>query len=187
MSAITSSAQPSPAVGSPRSGLRREYGSARSRAARVAGSGRRCPQSTPPQAGAYWADPAETADVFVDGWVRTRDLARLDADGYLHLIGRVRDVIIVNANLVYAGPIERALAADPAVAEAYVVGRPDDVTGEAVHAYLVPADGHSPDAVRLRARVVAALGEAAAPKTIQQIDRVPVGPSGKPDKRALAV
>ncbi len=141
---------------------------------------------TPAQATAYWNDPAETADVFVDGWVRTRDLARLDDDGYLHLLGRIRDVVIVHANLVYAGPIERVLAADPTVAEAYVVGRPDDVTGEAVHAYVVPAAGHTPDAGRLRALVVRALGEASAPQTIRWIDRVPVGPSGKPDKRALA-
>ncbi|MFE2617211.1 class I adenylate-forming enzyme family protein [Micromonospora chalcea] len=141
---------------------------------------------TPAQAAAYWNDPAETADVFVDGWVRTRDLARLDGDGYLHLLGRIRDVVIVHANLVYAGPIERVLATDPTVAEAYVVGRPDDVTGEAVHAYVVPAAGHTPDAGRLRALVVRALGEASAPQTIRWIDRVPVGPSGKPDKRALA-
>ncbi|MEU1887489.1 fatty acid--CoA ligase family protein [Micromonospora rifamycinica] len=140
---------------------------------------------TPAQATAYWADPVETADVFTDGWVRTRDLARLDADGYLHLFGRVRDVIIVNANLVYAGPIERVLAADPSVAEAYVVSRPDDVTGEAVHAYVVPAAGHEPDAERLRARVAAALGAAAVPTTVAVIAAVPVGPSGKPDKRAL--
>ncbi|MEE3920870.1 hypothetical protein V2I01_29925 [Micromonospora sp. BRA006-A] len=84
---------------------------------------------TPAQAASYWNDPAESAEVFVDGWVRTRDLARLDSDGYLHLLGRIRDVGIVQANLVYAGPIERILAADPTVAEAYVVGRPDDATG----------------------------------------------------------
>ncbi|MEV7348408.1 fatty acid--CoA ligase family protein [Micromonospora chalcea] len=141
---------------------------------------------TPAQATAYWDDPDESADVFVDGWVRTRDLARLDGDGYLHLLGRIRDVIIVHANLVYAGPIERVLAADPTVAEAYVVGRPDDVTGEAVHAYVVPAAGHDIDAGRLRAVVTEALGESSAPKTIQAIERVPVAASGKPDKRALA-
>ncbi|MGC4806167.1 class I adenylate-forming enzyme family protein [Micromonospora sp. DT233] len=141
---------------------------------------------TPAQAAAYWADPAESAEVFVDGWVRTRDLARLDADGYLHLLGRLRDVVIVNANVVYAGPVERVLAADAEVAEAYVVGRPDDVTGEAVHAYVVPAAGRCPEAARLRALVAAALGEAAAPRTIRLISGVPVGPSGKPDKRALA-
>ncbi|TBL42806.1 AMP-dependent synthetase [Verrucosispora sp. SN26_14.1] len=141
---------------------------------------------TPAQATAYQGDPVETAEVFVDGWVRTRDLARLDSDGYLHLLGRIRDVIIVHATLVYAGPIERVLVADPTVAEAYVVGRPDDLTGEAVHAYVVPADGHTPDAARLRALVAETLGGASAPQTIQSIERVPVGPSGKPDKHTLA-
>ncbi|WP_327643757.1 AMP-binding enzyme [Micromonospora zamorensis] len=108
------------------------------------------------------------------------------SNGYLHLLGRIRDVIIVQANLVYAGPIERVLAADPTVAEAYVVGRPDDVTGEAVHAYVVPAAGRVPDGERLRAVVAQTLGEPSVPRTIQSIDRVPVAPSGKPDKRALS-
>jgi fatty-acyl-CoA synthase len=140
---------------------------------------------TPSQAIGYWGEPAETADVFADGWVRTRDLARLDEDGYLHLLGRVRDVIIVNANLIYAGPIERALAEHPDVAEAYVVGRPDDRTGEAIHAYLVPRANRLPDVEALRRLVAVRLGDAAVPQTVTVIDRVPVAPSGKPDKRAL--
>ncbi|WP_112669956.1 AMP-binding enzyme [Micromonospora saelicesensis] len=64
--------------------------------------------------------------------------------------------------------------------------RPDDVTGEAVHAYVVPAAGRVPDAERLRAVVAQTLGEPSVPRTIQSIDRVPVAPSGKPDKRALS-
>jgi fatty-acyl-CoA synthase len=140
---------------------------------------------TPAQAGSYWQNPQESADVFVAGWVRTRDLATVGDDGYLRLLGRVRDIIIVNANLIYAGPIERVLAADPAIAEAYVVGRPDDVTGEAVHAYLVAKTGRTPDPDVLRELVRERLGEAAVPQTITLIDRVPIAASGKPDKIAL--
>ncbi|MEO3819793.1 AMP-binding protein [Plantactinospora sp. B24E8] len=140
---------------------------------------------TPAQASGYWADPAETAEVFVDGWVRTRDLARLDPDGYLHLLGRTRDVIIVNANLQYAGPIERALATHPDVAEAYVVAAPDEETGEAVHAFVVPAPGHRPDPGVLRALVRDRLGEASVPRLVTVVDEVPVSPAGKPDKRRL--
>ena len=140
---------------------------------------------TPAQASGYWAEPAETADVFAGGWVRTRDLARLGEDGYLRLLGRVRDVIIVNANLIYAGPIERALAEHPEVAEAYVVARPDDRTGEAIHAYVVPRANRLPDVGVLRKLVAGRLGDAAVPQTVTMIDRVPVAPSGKPDKRAL--
>jgi fatty-acyl-CoA synthase len=142
---------------------------------------------TPWQSTFYWDDPAETAEVFVDGWVRTRDLASIGPDGYLRLEGRARDVIIVQAELVYAGPIERALAASPAVAEAYVVGRPDEDSGEAVHAFVVPAPDRTPSVVELRALVEARLGPKAVPATITLIDAVPVAPSGKPDKNALQV
>jgi fatty-acyl-CoA synthase len=141
---------------------------------------------TPAQSSGYWDDPAETADVFTGGWVRTRDLARLGPDGYLYLLGRVRDVIIVNANLIYAGPIERVLATHPDVSEAYVLGRPDADTGEAIHAYVVPATGRVPDAGVLGAFVAERLGEAAVPRSVTVIDRVPLAPSGKPDKQALA-
>jgi len=140
---------------------------------------------TPAQACGYWAEPAETAEVFVDGWVRTRDLARVDADGYLHLLGRTRDVVIVNANLVYAGPIERTLATHPDVAEAYVVAAPDEETGEAVHAFVVPAGDRRPDPDALRALVRRRLGEASVPRVVTVITEVPVAPSGKPDKRRL--
>ncbi|MDG4808050.1 fatty acid--CoA ligase family protein [Micromonospora sp. WMMD1120] len=140
---------------------------------------------TPAQASSYWRDPTESAEVFVDGWVRTRDLGHVDADGYLRLLGRARDVIIVNAQLVYAGPVERALAADAAVAEAYVVGAPDEVTGEAVHAYVVPVHGRTPDPDVLRKLVAAQVNDHAVPRTVTVIDRVPLAPSGKPDKRQL--
>lgn len=140
---------------------------------------------TPAQASSYWQDPEETAKVFVDGWVRTRDLATLGDDGFLRLLGRARDVIIVQATLVYAGPIERVLAADPDVAEAYVIGRPDDETGEAICAYVVPVTDRTPDPAALRARVAAQLGPSSVPKSVTVIDHVPLAPSGKPDKAAL--
>ena len=141
---------------------------------------------TPAQARGYWADPAETAAVFVDGWVRTRDLGHRDAAGRLYLTGRTRDVIIVNANLHYAGPIERVLATHPDVAEAYVVGAPSEETGEAVHAFVVPA-GRTPDFAALRALVAGQLGEGCVPSAITLIDEPPLAPSGKPDKRLLRV
>ncbi|MCC2319985.1 class I adenylate-forming enzyme family protein [Cellulomonas xiejunii] len=140
---------------------------------------------TPAQASGYWGDPRETAGVFADGWVRTRDLGHVDADGYVHLEGRARDVVIVDAQLVHAGAVERVLELDPAVAEAYVAARPDDLTGEAVHAWVVAAHGQVPDAAALRDRVAATLGTVAVPQTVTLVDHVPLAPSGKPDKSAL--
>ncbi|MGP2440803.1 class I adenylate-forming enzyme family protein [Streptomyces sp. JW3] len=142
---------------------------------------------TPAQCGGYWREPELTAEVFTpDGWVRTRDLGRLDDAGRLWLTGRARDVIIVNANVYYAGPVERLLATHPAVAEAYVTAVPDDSTGEAVHAFVVPADGREPELGALRELVAARLGEACAPTRLTLIDEVPLTPAGKPDKRRLA-
>ncbi|WP_433663164.1 ANL family adenylate-forming protein [Nocardia sp. CA-128927] len=133
----------------------------------------------------YLGDPAETADVLVDGWLRTRDLGYLDDDGYLYLTGRARDVIIVDALPVYAGPIERVLSGHPDVDQAYVVGAPDDRRGEAVHAFIVPLTGHSPDSTTLSALVRAELGESSVPQTYTVVADAPIAASGKPDKKAL--
>ncbi|MFI8202966.1 class I adenylate-forming enzyme family protein [Streptomyces sp. NPDC085937] len=142
---------------------------------------------TPSQGCGYWREPALSAEVFTaDGWVRTRDIGHLDTQGRLRLTGRARDVIIVNANVFYAGPVERVLAGHPAVAEAYVVAAPDENTGETVHAFVVPAPGRTPRLDELRALVAADLGEDTAPTRLTLIEDVPLTPAGKPDKRALA-
>ncbi|WP_131738173.1 class I adenylate-forming enzyme family protein [Actinomadura roseirufa] len=149
----------------------------------------------------YWRRPEETREALRDGWLRTRDLGHRGRDGLLHLSGRTRDVIMVNAMVVYAGPIERALAAHREVGEAHVVGAPDERTGEAVHAFVVPAAGAAGPAAdqgaargavlapRLAAELAelvrAELGEDSVPRTITIVPGVPVAASGKPDKHAL--
>jgi acyl-coenzyme A synthetase/AMP-(fatty) acid ligase len=140
---------------------------------------------TPGQSRGYWADPELTAEVYVDGWIRTRDLGLLDDDGRLRITGRARDVVIVDAAVHYIGPIERAVAEHPDVVEAYVVAVPDETTGEAVHAFVVAADGREPDPGEVRALVVDRLGPACAPRRVTTIAAPPVGPSGKPDKLQL--
>jgi acyl-CoA synthetase (AMP-forming)/AMP-acid ligase II len=140
---------------------------------------------SPYQMSGYWGDPEQTAEVLVDGWVRTRDLGHFDDAGFLHLTGRTRDVIIVDALPVYAGPIEQVLASLPDVDQAYVVGTPDEHRGEAVHAFVVPRDGRVPEKAALSDAVRDALGESSVPKTIEFVPEAPMAPSGKPDKRAL--
>ncbi|HET8659720.1 MAG TPA: fatty acid--CoA ligase family protein [Micromonosporaceae bacterium] len=133
----------------------------------------------------YWDDPEQTRDVLRDGWLHTRDLGYLDDAGLLHLTGRTRDVIMVNAEVCYAGAIERVLATHPAVAEAYVAGAPDPDTGEAIHAFVVPAGDMVPDREVLAKLVREQLSANNVPATLTVVSQVPVSPSGKPDKRAL--
>jgi acyl-CoA synthetase (AMP-forming)/AMP-acid ligase II len=133
----------------------------------------------------YWRDPAQTADVLIDGWIRTHDIGSVDDNGFLHLYGRAREVVTVDALPYYVGPIERVLARVPGVDQAYVVGMPDEQTGEAVHAFVVLAPGHVPDDAMLRDAVRAELGPGSVPTTITYLTEVPVADSGKPDKHAL--
>ena len=140
---------------------------------------------TPYQMCGYLDEPELTAEVLLaDGWVRTRDLGTLDG-GHLYLTGRAREVIIVDALPVYAGPIEQVLTAHEDVDQAYVVGALDDRRGEAVHAFVVPRAGRTLDHAALRAAVRVELGELSVPETITELAEVPVAVSGKPDKAAL--
>ena len=105
--------------------------------------------------------------------------------GFIYLTGRTRDVIIVNALVIYAGPIERVLASHADVAEAYVVGTPDEQTGEAIHAFVVPAGGRAPDHDAPGRAGPRRTRRGQRSQTITEVSGVPVTASGKPDKRAL--
>jgi acyl-coenzyme A synthetase/AMP-(fatty) acid ligase len=122
-----------------------------------------------------------------DGWVWTKDLGSLDTHGFLHLVGRSRDVIIINAIVYYAAAIESALVSHPDVDAAYVVGVPDEKTGETARAFIVAVDDRGPhvDYDALRMLVETKLGPAAVPTKITVVDSIPTLPSGKPDKQAL--
>ncbi|MCQ3812389.1 MAG: AMP-binding protein, partial [Acidimicrobiia bacterium] len=84
----------------------------------------------------YWRDPAQTAETLVDGWLRTGDLGRFDADGYLYIVGRAKDMLISGGVNVYPSEIEAVLYDHPAVAEVAVVGRPDPEWGERPVAFV---------------------------------------------------
>ncbi|MFI6150051.1 AMP-binding protein [Streptomyces sp. NPDC051109] len=136
----------------------------------------------------YWNRPDLTAEVMRGGWLRTGDLGHFDADGYLYLDDRVKDVVMVDGVNIYCGPVEAALTRHPAVAEAAVVGRASDHTGEEVCAFLVPAPGHPPTsaAAAEACRLVAeALAPAHRPTTVFWEEALPLTDRGKPDKRLL--
>jgi acyl-CoA synthetase (AMP-forming)/AMP-acid ligase II len=88
----------------------------------------------------YWSSAGpDTSAITPDGWLRTGDAGHLDDDGYLYLTGRVKDVYISGGSNVYAAEVERVLAGHPAVAEAAVIGVPDDTLGEVGLAFIIPA------------------------------------------------
>ena len=89
----------------------------------------------------YWRKPEETAEAFRDGWYHSGDAGRLDADGYLYLVDRTKDMIVTGGENVYSTEVEQAISAHPAVGQVAVIGVPDDVWGEAVHAVVVRKPG----------------------------------------------
>lgn len=95
----------------------------------------------PNVAAGYWNKPAANAATFVDDWLHSGDLARIDEQGLVHVVDRAKDMINRGGENVYSVEVENALAGAPGVADAAVVGVPDDVLGEKVGAVVVPAAG----------------------------------------------
>lgn len=134
----------------------------------------------------YHADPALTARTFEGGWLRTGDLGRLDAEGYLTLEGRSKDVIKVLGENVSGRAIEEVVAELPDVLEVAAVGVPDVERGEAVALFVVPrAPGADVDRAAIRARVAARLGGARVPRSITVLAALPRTASGKVRKGEL--
>ncbi len=134
----------------------------------------------------YWNRPAETAELHdEDGWLRTGDAARYDADGYLYITDRIKDMIITGGENVYPAEVEKALAAHPAVAEVAVVGVPDERWGEAVCAVTTLAPGESLTLDELQAYAREHLGGYKVPRRLHIAEELPRNASGKVLKRNL--
>jgi long-chain acyl-CoA synthetase len=131
----------------------------------------------------YWPDGADGPDA--DGWFGTGDIAVQDADGELYLVGRSAELVIVNGFNVYPAEVEAVLAADPAVAEVAVTGVPDERTGEAVHAYVVPARGATVRPDELLAAAGRSLARFNLPAVIEVVTELPHTVTGKVMKWVL--
>jgi long-chain acyl-CoA synthetase len=140
---------------------------------------------TPARMVEYWNRPEQTADTLVDGWVHTGDAGYVDADGFLYIRDRIKDMIIVGGENVYPAEVENALCRHPAVHDAAVVGAPDPVLGEQVCAYVVPAPGLDVPAAELRQFLRGELARYKIPATIRIVDSVPRNASGKILRRTL--
>lgn len=126
----------------------------------------------------------ETARAFRDGWFWGGDLARRDAEGYLYLAGRAKDMIIRGGENIYPVEIETVLAAHPSVANCAVVARPDERWGEVVVAFVEARAGHEADAGELRRHCRDALASYKVPAEFR-FEEMPRNASGKILKRAL--
>jgi O-succinylbenzoic acid--CoA ligase len=134
----------------------------------------------------YRGDPARTAAVLGDGWLRTGDLGRLGPDGRLAVLGRRDDLVISGGVNVHPDEVEAVLASHPGVAEAAVAGRPDPEWGQRVAAFVVPRDPASPPTLaELRAFARRRLAAAKAPRELVLVPSLPRGPSGKLLRRLL--
>jgi acyl-CoA synthetase (AMP-forming)/AMP-acid ligase II len=138
----------------------------------------------------YLGKPSATSEAITeDGWYRSGDIARVDEDGFVFIIDRLKDMIISGGENVYSPEVEQVLAEHPAVGDVAVIGVPDDHWGEQVKAVVAPAPGQSLDAGELEAALIAFCRERLAhykcPASIDVVDVLPRNPAGKVLKRNL--
>ncbi|HYP85825.1 AMP-binding protein [Variovorax sp.] len=127
----------------------------------------------------------ETERVFENGWLHTGDMARRDAQGFLYLVDRAKDMIISGGFNVYSSEVEGCLAQHPGVALSAVIGVPHAKWGEAVMAVVVAKPGAALSADELIAFVTQRKGVVQAPKFVELVDSLPLTPLDKVDKKAL--
>jgi acyl-CoA synthetase (AMP-forming)/AMP-acid ligase II len=132
-----------------------------------------------------YLDRSDTDAAVRDGWFRTGDLATLDAQGWLTIVGRFKDVIIRGGENIAAAEVEAVLERHPAISHAVAVGYPDDLMGERVCAFVVSSDpGFDVDACR-DWFVKRGVARFKTPERVVLVDAVPLLASGKPDRTAL--
>ncbi|HVA73690.1 MAG TPA: class I adenylate-forming enzyme family protein [Acidimicrobiales bacterium] len=141
--------------------------------------------SNPGKEREYFNDPEATKAAWRDGWLHTGDLARLDEDGYLYIVGRIKDVIIRGGNNVHAGDVEAVIAEFPGVQEVAVAGVPHSVLGEDVAAWIVPVPGTTVDGAKLKEFLAERLSDYKIPRRITMVESLPRNATGKVVKREL--
>ncbi|CAN5411757.1 long-chain fatty acid--CoA ligase [soil metagenome] len=134
----------------------------------------------------YWKRPKETAEAFEGGWYHTGDAGRMDADGYVYLVDRVKDMIVTGGENVYSAEVEDAIGSHPAVAQVAVIGIPHDVWGEQVHAVVVLREGVSATGEELQAHAREHIAGYKVPKSVElRSEPLPMSGALKVLKREL--
>jgi acyl-CoA synthetase (AMP-forming)/AMP-acid ligase II len=133
----------------------------------------------------YWNRPDATAEAFRGGWFHSGDLARKDADGYVYIVDRMKDMILTGGENVYSREVEEVLHQHPAVVAAAVVGAPDEVWGERVVAVVEPVAGQQPTEAEIREFCAGQLAGYKCPRQVLVVDELPRNTVGKVLKREL--
>jgi fatty-acyl-CoA synthase len=133
----------------------------------------------------YWNRPEENEKAFAGRWFRTGDAGRVDAEGWLYVVDRRKDMYISGGENVYPAEVEAVLTELEAVAEAAVIGVPDERWGEVGRAYLIPRAGQAIDAATVRAHCAARLARFKVPVTVAVVETIPRTASGKVLKHVL--
>jgi long-chain acyl-CoA synthetase len=134
----------------------------------------------------YWNRPDETTEAFRDGWYHTGDEGHLDADGYLYLVDRVKDMIVTGGENVYSIEVENAISTHPAVEQVAVVGIPHPTWGEQVHAIVVLDSGTEATEDELKAHARKSVAGYKVPKSIEfRTEPIPLSGALKPLKCEL--
>ncbi len=137
----------------------------------------------------YYKNPEATAAALTRGWLRTGDLAVIDADGYIKIVGRKKELIVSAGENIHPREVEEALVRHPAVFEAAVIGIPDRRRTEAPKAFLAPPPGASPDTIDVKAVREFLRGSLAThkiPAAWEVLETLPKNATGKVDKKALS-
>lgn len=133
----------------------------------------------------YWNNPEATANAIRDGWLHTGDSGRMDDEGYVFVVDRLKDMIITGGENVYSAEVENALADHPAVATSAVIGLPDPRWGESVHAVVVLQPGRTATQAELTEHCRTLIANYKIPRSIDFTDALPVSGAGKVLKREL--
>jgi len=133
----------------------------------------------------YWNKPEATAEIIKDGWLYTGDIARQDEDGYYYIIGRSKDMFISGGENVYPAEVESLMYAHPAVAEAALIGVPNEKWGEVGKAFVVIEKGRTLTATELLDFMRQRVAKYKLPHSIVFIEQLPKTAVGKIDKKVL--
>lgn len=133
----------------------------------------------------YWHKPDETHDAMVGGWLHTGDMGYYDKKGFIYLVDRKKDMIVTGGENVYPREVEEVLYRHPAVAEVAVIGVPDDLWIERVHAVVVLKEGSRVTGDEIMEFSKHNLARYKAPKSVEFVESLPKNPQGKILKRQI--